>query len=66
MKFQEQVNMICYNLYSMNFVSLLIANIFEDQLAILFSLPIVEYSVSILGHQNDVVGNLAKAMAKAA
>jgi len=31
----------------MNFVALLHANIFEDQLAILFFLPIVEYSVRI-------------------
>jgi hypothetical protein len=65
-EFQEQVNMIRYNLYCMNFVALLQANIFEDQLAILFNLPIVEYSVSILGHQHDVVGDLTIAMAEAA
>ena len=43
-----------------------LANIFEDQLAILFYLPIVEYSVSILGHQHDVVGDLTIAMAETA
>ena len=58
--------MICYNFHRMNFVALLHANIFEDQLAILFNLPIVEYSVSILGHQHDVVGDLTIAMAEAA
>jgi len=58
--------MIRYNLYGMNPVSLLLANIFEDQLAIHFNLPVVEYSVSILGHQHDVVGDLTVAMAKAA
>ena len=66
MEFQEQVNMIRYNFYGMDFVALLQANIFEDQLAILFNLPIVEYPVSILGHQHDVVGDLTIAMAKAA
>lgn len=66
MKFQEQVNMIRNNLYGMNPVSLLIANISEDQLAILFNSPIVEYLVSILGHQHDVVGDLTIAMAEAA
>jgi hypothetical protein len=39
---------------------------FEDQLAILFNLLIVEYSVSILGHQHDVVGDLTIAVAEAA
>ena len=58
--------MICYNFHGMNFVALLHANIFEDQLAILFYLPIVEYSVSILGHQHDVVGDLTIAMAETA
>ena len=58
--------MISYNLHGMNLVALLYANIFEDQLAILFNLLIVEYFVSILGHQYDVVGDLAIAMAKAA
>jgi hypothetical protein len=65
-EFQEQVDMIFYNFYGMNFVALLHANIFEDQLAILFNLSIVEYSVSILGHQHDVVGDLTIAMAEAA
>ena len=58
--------MIRYNFHGMNFVALLHANIFEDQLAILFYLPIVEYSVSILGHQHDVVGDLTIAMAETA
>ena len=66
MEFQEQVNMIRNNFYSMNFISLLRANIFEDQLAILFNSPIIEYFVSILGHQHDVVGDLTTAMAEAA
>ena len=66
MEFQEQVNMIRNNFYSMNFISLLRANIFEDQLAILFNSPIIEYFVSILGHQHDVVGDLTIAMAEAA
>ena len=50
----------------MNFVALLQANTLEDQLAILFYLPIAEYFVSILGHQQDVVGDLTIAMAEAA
>ena len=58
--------MIRYNLYGMNFVALLHANIFEDQLAILFNLLIVEYPVSILRHQYDVVSDLTIAMAKTA
>lgn len=67
MEFQEQVNMIRNNFYSMNFISLLRANIFEDQLAILFNSPIIEYFVSIIcGHQHDVVGDLTIAMAEAA
>ena len=66
MEFQEHVNMIHHNFYGMNFISLFNANIFEDQLAILFNSPIVEYFVSILGHQHDVVGDLTVAMAKAA
>ena len=66
MEFQEQVNMIRHNFYSMNFISLLHANIFEDQLAILFNSHIIEYFVSILGHQHDVVGDLTIAMAEAA
>lgn len=43
MKFYKQVNMIIYNLQSMNFIALLIANGVEDQLAILFNSLIVEY-----------------------
>jgi len=58
--------MILCKLYGMNFIALLDANIFEDQLAILFNSPIVEYPVSILGHQHDVVGYLTVAMAKTA
>ena len=58
--------MIRNNFYSMNFISLLRANTFEDQLAILFNSPIIEYFVSILGHQHDVVGDLTIAMAEAA
>ena len=58
--------MIRNNLYGMNPVSLLLADISEDELAILFNSPIVEYLVSILGHQHDVVGDLTVAMAKAA
>jgi hypothetical protein len=50
----------------MNSIALLDANIFEDQLTILFNSPIVEYPVSILRHQHDVVGNLTIAMAKTA
>jgi hypothetical protein len=65
-EFQEQVNMILHNFHSMNFVALFHANIFEDQLAILFNFSVVEYSVSILRHQYDVVGDLTVAMAKTA
>jgi hypothetical protein len=65
-EFQEQVNMIINNFYSMNFVVLLHANIFEDQLTILFNSSIVEYPVSILRHQHDVIGDLTIAMAKTA
>jgi len=66
MEFQEQVNMIIYNFQSMDFVSFLSANIMQDRLAILFNSLIVEYLVSILRHQHDVVGNLTIAMAKTA
>ena len=66
MEFKEQVSMILCKLYGMNFIALLDANIFEDQLEIFFNPPIVEYSISILGHQHDVVGDLTVAMAKAA
>jgi hypothetical protein len=47
-----------------DFLASLHANIFEDQLAILFDLLIVEYSVPILRHQHDVLGDLTIAMAK--
>ena len=66
MEFQEYVNVILYNFHCMNFVALLHTNISKGQLAILFNLPIVEYSVSVLRHHYDVVGYLAIAMAKAA
>ncbi len=58
--------MILYNFHGMNFVALLHANIVEDQLAILLTCFIVEYPVSILRHQHDVVGDLTIAMAKTA
>jgi hypothetical protein len=48
----------------MKLVALLNANIIEDQLTILFNLLTVEYIVSILWHQNKMVGNLTIAMAK--
>jgi hypothetical protein len=63
-EFEEQVNMVLCKFYGMNPVPLLHANIFEDQLAIFFNSPVVEYPVSILRHQHDVVGNLTIAMAK--
>ncbi len=66
MEFDEQVNMILHNFHGMHYVALLHANIIENQFAILFYLPIVEYPVSVLRHQYDVVGNLAVAMAKTA
>jgi hypothetical protein len=66
MEFQEQVNMILYNFHGMNFITVLLADIIDDQLAILFNLPFIEDLVSILWHQHDVVGNLAIAMAKTA
>src|SRR5659263_745054 len=58
--------MIIYNFQSMDFVAFLCANIVEYRLAILFNSFIVEYLVSILRHQHDVVGNLTIAMAKTA
>ena len=58
------MDMILYNFHGMNFVAFLHADIIEDYLAILFNSLIVEYSVSILWHQYDVVGNLTIAMAK--
>ena len=66
MEFQEQVNVILYNFHGMNFVALLNADIVEDRLAIFFKLVVAEYPVSILRHQNDVVGDLTIAMAKTA
>ena len=66
MKFQEQVNMILHNFHCMNFIAFLNADIFKEQLTILFNSLVVEYVVSILWHQYDVVGNLTIAMAKAA
>jgi hypothetical protein len=58
--------MILHDFNGMNFVALFLANILENQLAILFNSPIVEYLVSILRHQHDVVGDLTIAMAKTA
>ena len=66
MEFKEQMNMIFCNFNGMNFVALLQANVLEDQLTILFNLLIVEYPVSILWHQHDVVSDLTIAMAKTA
>jgi len=66
MEFKEQMNMILCNFNGVNFVALLQANIFEDQLTILFNLLIVEYPVSILRHQHDVVSDLTIATAKTA
>ena len=65
-KFQEQVDMILYNFHGMNSIAVLLADIINDQLAILFNLPFIEDLVSILWHQHDVVGNLAIAMAETA
>ena len=58
--------MIRYNFHGMNFVASLHANSVEDQLAILFNTLVVEYLVSILRHQHDVVGDLTIAMAETA
>ncbi len=66
MEFEEQVNMILYYFQSMDFVTFLCANIVEYRLAILFNSFIVEYLVSVLRHQYDVVGDLTIAMAKTA
>jgi hypothetical protein len=55
---------ILYNFPGINFVAFLHAYIFEDQLAILFNLLTIEYPVSMLWQQHDVVSNLATAMAK--
>ncbi len=62
----EQANMIVYSFQSMYLVAFLCANIVEYRLAILFNSLIVEYLVSILKHQQDVVGNLTIVMAKTA
>jgi len=56
--------MIIHNFRGMDSVALFHANIIDDKLAILFNSLIVEYFVSILGHQHDVVGDLTIAMAK--
>ena len=64
MKFHKQVNVIIYNFKSMKLVALLNTNVIEDQLTILFNLLAVEYIVSILWHQHEMVGNLTIAMAK--
>ena len=58
--------MILHDFKGMDCVALFLANILEEQLAILFNSPIVEYLVSILRHQHDVVGDLTIAMAKTA
>lgn len=52
------------NFLGMNFIAVLLADIIDDQLAILFNLSFIEDLASILWHQQDVVGNLAIAMAK--
>ena len=58
--------MILYNFHGMNSIAVLLADIIDDQLAILFYLPFIEDLVSILWHQQDVVCNLAIAMAETA
>lgn len=58
--------MILYNFHGMNSIAVFLADIINDQLAILFNLPFIEDLVSILWHQQDVVGNLAIAMAETA
>ena len=60
------MNMIRHYFHCMKFVALLHADIFKDQLAILFNSSIVEYLVSVLWHQYDVVGDLTIAVAKTA
>ena len=66
MEFQKQVHMIFYHFHGMYFVAIFSTNATENQLAILFKSLIVEYIVSILRHQYDVVSNLTIAMAKTA
>ena len=56
--------MIRHYFHCMKFVALLHADIFKDQLAILFNSLVVEYLVSVLRHQHDVVGNLTIAWLK--
>ncbi len=56
--------MIFYHFNGMNLMASFGTNVVEDRLAILFNSLIVEYSVSVLRHQYDVVGNLTIAMAK--
>ena len=58
------MNVIIDNLKSMKLVALLITNVIEDQLTILFNLLTIEYIVSVLLHQYEMVGNLTIAMAK--
>ena len=58
------MNVIICHLQSMNLVALLIANVVEDQLAILFYSLIVECIVSIPWHQYKMVGYLAIFMLK--
>ncbi len=60
------MNMIIYYFHCMYFVAIFSTNYTENQLAILFNSLIVEYIVSILRHQHDVVSNLTIAMAKTA
>ena len=64
MKFHEQMNVIIYGFHSMKFVTLLQANTVEDQLTILFNSLTIEYIVSILWHQHEMVSDLTIAMAK--
>jgi hypothetical protein len=45
----------------MYFVAFFYANTTENQLAIFFNSLIIEYTVSILRYQHDVVGNLTAA-----
>jgi len=58
--------MILYKFHGMNSIAVFLADIIDDQLAILFDLLFIENIVSILWHQHDVVCNLAIAMAKTA
>ncbi len=60
------MNVIVYYFHSMYFIAIFSANVTDNQLAILFNSLIVEYTVSILRHQYNVVSNLTIAMAKTA